>query len=106
MTGSRRWLLPLGAAAAILVVAFGAIVVLGPSGAPGAFRGAPAENRPPSFDPLLTRATPSWLPDGFTAIGLLIGAVLALAGIAVAHAIWVKRPGTSARWSATRPPTG
>ncbi|MFL5843265.1 MAG: NADH-quinone oxidoreductase subunit L [Solirubrobacteraceae bacterium] len=35
--------------------------------------------------------------DGFTLVGLVIGAVLALTGIAVAHRIWVQKPGTSAR---------
>ena len=34
--------------------------------------------------------------DGFTAIGLVIGAVLGLAGIALAYRIWVQKPGTSA----------
>ena len=36
--------------------------------------------------------------DGFTAIGLLIGTVLGLAGIALAYRIWVVKPGTSARF--------
>jgi NADH-quinone oxidoreductase subunit L len=35
--------------------------------------------------------------DGFTTIGLIIGAVLGIAGIALAHFIWVRRRGTSAR---------
>src|SRR4051812_17763409 len=34
--------------------------------------------------------------DSATAIGLVIGAVIALSGIAVAYRIWVQRPGTSA----------
>jgi NADH-quinone oxidoreductase subunit L len=34
--------------------------------------------------------------DGFTLIGLVLGAVLGLAGIALAHRIWVQKPGTSA----------
>jgi NADH-quinone oxidoreductase subunit L len=36
--------------------------------------------------------------DGFTAIGLVIGAVLGIAGIALAYRIWVQKPGTSARF--------
>jgi len=35
--------------------------------------------------------------DGFTLTGLFIGAVLGIAGIALAYRIWVQRPGTSAR---------
>jgi NADH-quinone oxidoreductase subunit L len=35
--------------------------------------------------------------DGRTGIGLVIGAVIALAGIAIAYRVWVQRPGTSAR---------
>ncbi len=35
--------------------------------------------------------------DGFTTIGLVIGAVLGVAGIAIAYRIWVQKPGTSAR---------
>jgi NADH-quinone oxidoreductase subunit L len=35
--------------------------------------------------------------DALTFAGLVIGAVLSLAGIAVAYLVWVKRPGTSAR---------
>src|SRR4051812_11039305 len=34
--------------------------------------------------------------DGRTGIGLLVGAVIGLAGIAIAYRIWVQRPGTSA----------
>jgi NADH-quinone oxidoreductase subunit L len=34
---------------------------------------------------------------GFTIFGLILGAVLGLAGILVAWTVWVKRPGTSAR---------
>ena len=34
--------------------------------------------------------------DGFTLIGLVLGAVLGLAGIALAYRIWVQRPGTAA----------
>jgi NADH-quinone oxidoreductase subunit L len=36
--------------------------------------------------------------DGFTAIGLIIGAVLGIAGIALAYRIWVQKAGTSARF--------
>jgi NADH-quinone oxidoreductase subunit L len=36
--------------------------------------------------------------DGFTLIGLVIGAVLGIAGIALAHLIWVRKRGTSARF--------
>jgi NADH-quinone oxidoreductase subunit L len=35
--------------------------------------------------------------DSATFVGLAIGAVLSLAGIAVAYAVWVRRPGTSTR---------
>jgi NADH-quinone oxidoreductase subunit L len=35
--------------------------------------------------------------DGFTLIGLLIGAALGIAGIALAYLVWVRRPGTSAQ---------
>jgi NADH-quinone oxidoreductase subunit L len=35
--------------------------------------------------------------DGFTLLGLGIGAVLGLAGIAVAYRVWVQRPGTAER---------
>jgi NADH-quinone oxidoreductase subunit L len=38
--------------------------------------------------------------DGFTAVGLIIGAALGLAGIAIAYRIWVQRPGTAAQWQA------
>src|SRR5439155_23090548 len=34
--------------------------------------------------------------DGFTLLGLVVGAVLGLAGIAVAYRVWVQRPGTAA----------
>jgi NADH-quinone oxidoreductase subunit L len=33
--------------------------------------------------------------DGVTIVGLIIGTVLSLGGIALAHLIWVRRPGTS-----------
>jgi len=35
--------------------------------------------------------------DSFTLVGLLVGAVLGVAGIAVAYFVWVARPGTAAR---------
>jgi NADH-quinone oxidoreductase subunit L len=35
--------------------------------------------------------------DSLLVIGLVLGAVLGLAGIAVAYTVWVKRPGTSAK---------
>jgi NADH-quinone oxidoreductase subunit L len=35
--------------------------------------------------------------DSFTLLGLVIGAVLGIAGIAVAYRIWVQRPGTAER---------
>jgi NADH-quinone oxidoreductase subunit L len=35
--------------------------------------------------------------DGFTLLGLAIGAVLGLAGIALSYRIWVQRPGTAER---------
>jgi len=35
--------------------------------------------------------------DGFTLLGLAIGAVLGVAGIALAYRIWVQRPGTAER---------
>jgi NADH-quinone oxidoreductase subunit L len=35
--------------------------------------------------------------DGFTLLGLIIGAALGIAGIALAYFVWVKRPGTAAR---------
>jgi len=38
--------------------------------------------------------------DGFTAIGLVVGAVLGLAGIAIAYRIWVVAPETSGRYQA------
>src|SRR3954467_1614269 len=34
--------------------------------------------------------------DGRTGIGLIVGAVIGLAGVAIAYRIWVQRPGTSA----------
>ena len=34
---------------------------------------------------------------GLTALGLIVGTVLALGGIALAHLIWVRRPGTAER---------
>jgi NADH-quinone oxidoreductase subunit L len=41
--------------------------------------------------------------DGFTLLGLLIGAALGLAGIAVAYRVWVQRPGTAERVRARFP---
>jgi NADH-quinone oxidoreductase subunit L len=38
--------------------------------------------------------------DGLVAVGLVVGAVLALAGIAIAYVVYVLRPGTSARLQA------
>jgi NADH-quinone oxidoreductase subunit L len=35
--------------------------------------------------------------DSFTALGLVVGAAIGLAGIAVAYRIWVQRPGTAAQ---------
>ena len=35
--------------------------------------------------------------DGFTLLGLVIGAVLGLAGIALAYRVWVQQPGTAER---------
>jgi NADH-quinone oxidoreductase subunit L len=35
--------------------------------------------------------------DGFTLLGLIVGAALGIAGIALAYFVWVKRPGTAAR---------
>ncbi len=35
--------------------------------------------------------------DGFTLVGLLLGAAVGVAGIAVAYRVWVQRPGTSER---------
>jgi NADH-quinone oxidoreductase subunit L len=35
--------------------------------------------------------------DGFTLLGLVIGAAIGLAGIAIAYRVWVQRPGTAAR---------
>jgi NADH-quinone oxidoreductase subunit L len=35
--------------------------------------------------------------DSAAAIGLIVGAVLGIAGIAIAYRVWVQRPGTSAR---------
>jgi NADH-quinone oxidoreductase subunit L len=35
---------------------------------------------------------------GMVAFGMVLGTVLALAGIAVAYRVWVQRPGTSAAW--------
>src|SRR3954469_15951281 len=36
--------------------------------------------------------------DSLLVLGLVLGAALGLAGIFVAYTIWVRRPGTSARW--------
>jgi NADH-quinone oxidoreductase subunit L len=36
--------------------------------------------------------------DGLLALGLVLGAALGLLGVFVAYTIWVRRPGTSARW--------
>ncbi|HEU4657277.1 MAG TPA: NADH-quinone oxidoreductase subunit L [Capillimicrobium sp.] len=43
-------------------------------------------------------------PSGtLTIVGMLIGTAVGLAGIAVAYSIWVRRPGTAARWQARFP---
>jgi len=38
--------------------------------------------------------------DSLLAVGLVLGAVLALGGIFIAYTVWVRRPGTSAQWQA------
>src|SRR6185503_1510423 len=48
----------------------------------------------PTFADSKFAAGPS---DALTAIGLVIGAVLALTGIAIAYVVYVLRPGTSAQ---------
>ncbi len=48
----------------------------------------------PTFADATVRIDPS---DGLTVFGLVLGAVVGLAGIAVAYVVWVKQPGTSAR---------
>jgi NADH-quinone oxidoreductase subunit L len=48
----------------------------------------------PSFADSRLHLDPS---DGLTAFGLVLGTVLALAGIYTAYVVWVARPGTSAR---------
>jgi NADH-quinone oxidoreductase subunit L len=48
----------------------------------------------PSFRGSSVVANPS---DSLLVIGLILGAALGLAGIFVAHLVWVRRPGTSAR---------
>src|SRR5919199_76184 len=49
----------------------------------------------PSFAGSSVVANPS---DSLLVIGLILGAALGLAGIFVAYTVWVRRPGTSARW--------
>ncbi|MFG1921914.1 hypothetical protein [Cryptosporangium sp. NPDC048952] len=76
----RRWLLPLAAAAAVLVVVFTAIGVLRagspspepapvathpPSGALSPSVSGPPPVNPTTFDPLWTRLTPNWVPADF-----------------------------------------
>jgi len=41
---------------------------------------------------------------GMVVFGMVLGTVLALAGIAVAYRVWVQRPGTSAAWQARLKP--
>jgi NADH-quinone oxidoreductase subunit L len=38
--------------------------------------------------------------SGFIAFGMILGTVIALAGIALAHRIWVAKPGSAAAWRA------
>src|SRR6478672_4195439 len=38
--------------------------------------------------------------DSLLALGLVLGAALALGGIFIAYTVWVRRPGTSAQWQA------
>jgi NADH-quinone oxidoreductase subunit L len=49
----------------------------------------------PTFARSSVVADPS---DSLLVIGLILGAALGLAGIFVAYTVWVRRPGTSARW--------
>ena len=50
------------------------------------------------LEPTFAEAAPAHsVDDGLLVIGLVLGAVLGLAGIAVAYVVWVRRPGTSAR---------
>jgi NADH-quinone oxidoreductase subunit L len=49
----------------------------------------------PTFAGSSVVANPS---DSLLVLGLLLGAALGLAGIFVAYTVWVRRPGTSARW--------
>ncbi|MCW3015294.1 MAG: nuoL, partial [Solirubrobacterales bacterium] len=47
----------------------------------------------PTFADVPARTT----DDSLLAIGLILGAVLGLAGIAIAYRVWVQQPGTSAK---------
>src|SRR4051794_36571718 len=49
----------------------------------------------PAFAGSSVVANPS---DSLLVLGLVLGAALGLAGIFVAYTVWVRRPGTSARW--------
>lgn len=63
----RRWLLPLAAAAAVLVVVFGAIGVLRTAREkPAPVTTAAPVVAPTAFDPRFTRLNPGWLPSGVT----------------------------------------
>ncbi len=79
-------------------VAMGVLVV-GAVGAgwvqiPGVTHVVDAFLRPSFADSRLYEAQP---PAGLTTLGLILGAVLSIAGIVVAWAVWVRRPGTARR---------
>ena len=57
----------------------------------------------PSF--ATRRCTKSTTRDGLLVLGLVLGTVLALAGIAIAYRVWVKRPGTAAACAARLRPS-
>jgi NADH-quinone oxidoreductase subunit L len=77
---------------AMSVLALGAIVG-GVLQIPGVDRAVERFLEPSFADSIIARRIPSTKADW---IGLAIGAVIAIAGIAVAYRIWVLRPGTAA----------
>ena len=78
---------------AMSVLALGAIVG-GVLQIPGVDRGVQRFLEPTFADSIIARHDPSTTADW---IGLAIGAVIAIAGIAIAYRIWVLRPGDRAR---------
>src|SRR6185312_12359314 len=76
---------------AMSVLAFGAVVA-GILQIPGVDSGISRFLEPTFADSILAKHDPSTAADW---VGLLIGAAIAIAGIATAYRIWVLRPGTA-----------